>query len=206
MKKIFIIIAIFIAFAGVGLGMYFFGKSKSTEINPPVSKAPDDDLQNQKNNPPKENGPYVGEDFTIIAPPGWIQTHIPTTIVSFQNSQENHPSGSAAEKINFKSYMAVSFDNTQGKTLDEIVKLVKQQTISVAPSVSFSSETSGTIDGQPAKFLEAELAQQDVEFKVIIAIVFKEDKYFTISANTTAQKWPEYQNPFYDAINSFKFK
>jgi len=206
MKKLFIIIIIAIAFFGVGLGMYLYGKSKNIKIDPSASKVPANSLKNQKNNPPKENGPYVGEDFTIVAPPGWIQTHIPTTIVSFHNSQEAHPSGSAAEKINFKSYMAISFDTTQGKNLDEIIKLVKQQTASVAPSVSFNSENDGTIDGRPAEFLEAELTQQDVEFKVIIAIVFKEDKYFTISANTTAQKWSEYKNLLYDAINSFKFK
>ncbi|MFH1559407.1 MAG: hypothetical protein ABIC19_02700 [Patescibacteria group bacterium] len=31
-------------------------------------------------------------------------------------------------------------------------------------------------------------------------------KYFTISSNTTAQKWPEYRDDFYKTIYSFSFK
>ena len=78
--------------------------------------------------------------------------------------------------------------------------------MSVAPSVSFVSEKDGQIDGQPAKFIEAKLNQQNIEFRVLMALVFKGDKYFIISSNTTSEEWPKYQDVFYSVANSFKFK
>lgn len=211
MKKLISAVIIIIAIASIGLIFYFMSKNKNDVTTNNENKIPPQTsnqlLSNEKSSQPKESsGPYVGDDFTIVAPSKWIQTHMPSTLVSFQNSKETQPEGSAAAKINFKSYIAVSFDNAQGKTLDEVAKLVKQQTQSVVPSISFDSETNGTIDSQSAKLIEASLNQQNVDFKVLLAIVMKDNKYFTISANTTAQKWTEYRDVFYNTANSFKFK
>ena len=196
MKKIIIAIIV-VAVVGVGLTFYFLNQNKNSD-NSSLETA---------NSPERTTGLYVGDDFTIVSPKDWIQTHhLPPTLVSFQNPNEKHPEGSAASKINFKSYIAVSFYNTQGKTLEEIAELVKQQVQAVAPSVSFGSETDEMIDGQSAKIIEADLNQQNVDFRVLMAVVMKSDKYFTISANTTAQKWTEYSEIFYDTIRSFKFK
>lgn len=209
MKKILLIV-IAIIIATISVAYYFVSQNKNdipnnNNILPPKTANPP--AINEKTNPPKESDdPYVGDDFTIVSPPDWIQTHMQSTLVSFQNPREAQPENSAAAKINFKSYIAVSFDNTQEKTLDETVRLVKQQTRSVVPTISFDSETSGTIDSQPAKFIEASLNQQDVDFKVLLVIIMKDNKYFTISANTTAQKWTEYRDVFYSTANSFKFK
>lgn len=194
MKKLLTIIIIIIAISGVGLGSYF-----ATTIKQPL-------VDKKINKPAESNNAYIGDDFTIISPTGWIQTHLPSTLVSFQNPKEIQPKGSAAEKINFKTYIAVSFDNAQGKTLNQVTELVRQQVVAVVPSISFAPETIGTIDSQPAKFMEAGLTQQNVEFKVMVAVVLKGDTYFTISNNTTAEKWPEYRDLFYNTADSFKFK
>ncbi len=210
MKKISLIVIAIVIIAIIGLAYYFVSQnknnvSKNNNALPPKTENPP--ATNEKTNPSKESdGLYVGDDFTIASPPSWIQTHMQSTLVSFQDPKETQPENSAAAKINFKSYIAVSFDNTQGNTLDETVKLVKQQTQGVAPAISFDSETDGTIDSQPAKFMEASLNQQDVDFKVLMVIIVKDDRYFTISANTTAQKWTEYRDVFYKTANSFKFK
>jgi len=67
-------------------------------------------LEETANSPERTIGLYVGDDFTIISPKDWIQTHIQSTLVSFQNPNEKHPEGSAASKINFKKFnIAVSF-------------------------------------------------------------------------------------------------
>jgi hypothetical protein len=153
-----------------------------------------------------ETNLYVGEDFTIARPENWIQTHLQSTLVSFQNTSESYPEGSAPAKVNFKSYVAVSFDNTQANTIEEISSLVKQQIQAVIPGASFGSKIKETISGQPAVITEIDLRQQDIDFKVLMGIIMKEDKYFTISANTTTQKWPEYGPIFYDMIRSFRFK
>ena len=195
MKKIISAIIVVVV-VGVGLAFYFLNQDKNSN-NSSLETA---------NSPERTTGLYVGDNFTIVSPKDWIQTHMQSTLVSFQNPAEKYPEGSAAAKINFKSYIAVSFDNTQGKTIEEIAELVKQQVQAVAPSVSFTSETDEIIDGQPVKIMEANLNQQNVDFKVLMAVITKENKYFTISANTTVQKWTEYSEIFYDTIRSFKFK
>lgn len=188
-----VITGVLIIGAGVG---YWLGRGAGTEGGE----------QQKANKDPQFDVPYIGGDFTIIPPAGWIQTQIPSTLVSYQNSKETQPKGSAAEKIKFKSYLAVSFDNVNSKTLNEIVEIVKRQLEGVAPAISFSSVVDGIIGGQPAKLIEADLFMQDIDFKVIMALAMKGDKYFTISNNTTAEKWPEYRDLFYNTLNSFKFK
>ena len=203
MKKTILILIILIVVVGAGLTFYFLNQNKNSNSKETVNLPK---LEEMTNTPESTTDLYVGDDFTIIRPKDWIQTQIQSTLVSFQNPNEKYQEGSAASKINFKSYIAVSFDNTQGKTFEEIAKLVKQQIQAVVPSVSFGSETDEMIDGQPAKIIEADLSQQDVDFKVLMAVIMKDDKYFTVSANTTAQKWTEYNEIFYDTFRSFKFK
>jgi len=208
MKKLLIITAIVVAAIVIaGASLFFFGKKG---IPADSAGAPKD-----TGRPPMEqtasketggNPSYVGDDFTFIPPTGWIQVRLPGTLVSYQNPAEIHPKGSPADKINFKSYIAVSFDNANGQALDAVVNLVKRQTQSVVPAIVFTSINDGMVGGQPAKFLEADLLMQDVDFKVMVAVVLKGDKYFTISYNTTAEKWPEYRDMFYNVAASFKFK
>ncbi|MDP3244770.1 MAG: hypothetical protein Q8M83_03895 [bacterium] len=182
-----------------GLGFYFLKNTENPATPPPVGGS-------ATLAPLSLANPYVGDDFTFIPPTDWILITIPSTLAAYQNPKETQPQGSAAEKIHFKSYVAVSFDNANGQKLDEITNLIKRQIKSVAPTTSFTSETDGQIDGQPAKFMEADLFMQDVNFKVMVALVLKGDKFFTISNNTTTEKWPEYRDIFYGTAESFKFK
>lgn len=188
-KKSIIIILAAAVIIIAGTGVYFLTQRE----------AADGDIKISGNS-------YIGVDFTITPPDGWVQTRILSALVSYQNPKESYPPGSAADKVHFQSYIAVSFDNTNGQTLDQIEKLVEQQIKSVVPSISFISVADGFIDGQPAKFIEADLFMQDINFKVMMAIVLKGDKYFTISNNTTLEKWPGYHELFYAVANSFKFK
>jgi len=198
-KTLIVVIVAAVLVVGAGVG-YWFGRGSG--LNAETPSLPDQHA-NQGSQPGR---PYVGDDFTLIPPTDWIQTHISGTLVSYQNSKEAQPKDSAADKINFKSYIAVSFDKVNGQTLDKITEVIKRQLESVAPAISFAPVTNGTIGGQPAKLIEASLLMQEVDFKVMVAIAMKGDKYFTISSNTTAEKWPEYRDVFYNTLNSFKFK
>ncbi|HRY52450.1 MAG TPA: PsbP-related protein [Candidatus Portnoybacteria bacterium] len=198
-KVLIITVIAGILIVGAGIG-YWLGRGE--EASP--KEEPSDSQETNQN--PQFDAPFVGDYFSFIPPTGWIQTHLPSTLVSYQNSREVQPKDSAAAKINFKSYFAVSFDKTSGQTLDEITKMVKKQLEGVAPAIKFLSTVDGTIGGQPAKLIEADLKMQDVNFKVIVAIAMKGDKYFNISNNTTAEKWPEYRDIFYNVLNSFEFK
>ena len=195
-KILIVVIVAGLLIVGAGIG-YWMGRDTGKQ----------QPAESQKiNQGSQADVPFVGDDFTVVPPTGWIRTQIPSTLVSYQNFSEVQPKGSAAEKINFKSYTAISFDNTNNKTLGEITEIVKRQLESVAPTISFSSIVDGTIGSQPAKLIEADLLMQDINFKVVMAIAMKGDKYFTISSNTTAEKWPEYKDIFYNMLNSFKFK
>ncbi|MFA5086884.1 MAG: PsbP-related protein [Candidatus Paceibacterota bacterium] len=179
-----------------GIGYYLLIQKKPQQEN----------SQSQPQSQSQNNNPYVGDEFTFIPPAGWIRIEIPSTLVAYQNTKEVQPKDSAAEKVHFKSYLAVSFDNANGQKLGEISALVKEQIKASAPAISFTYETKGKIDGQDAQYAEGDLLMQNINFKVIVITVLKGDKYFTISCNTTAEKWPEYRDIFYNTAESFKFK
>jgi len=211
MNKKIAIAAGLVLFLATAAFFYFVGTQQPVSNSKTIAPKTNNSFSKEEKTAAERNGPeqtiypYVGEDFSIVSPDGWIQAQLPSTLVSFLNSRETHPDGSAAAKVNFKSYMAITFDNTNGQSLEEIAESVKQQVSGVVPGVKFS-ETIGNINGQPAKFFEADFDQQNIAFKVMIVIVAKGDKYFTIFANTTAEKWPQYRQSFYDSAASFKFK
>jgi len=201
MKKTLLIVIIAVLVIGAGVVIYFVSQNKEdgTATNTTQTNL---SLTNQAPEPER----YIGNDFTIISPEDWQYATIPGALTAFQNANETHPEGSAAAKINFRTYIAVSFDNVQGRTLEEISSFLQQETLGAIPSTKFVSLTDETVDGQAAKFLEAELTQQEVDYKILLAVVLKGDKYFIISSSTTTDKWSEYKNLFYNTARSFKFK
>ena len=206
MRKTLLFAIISIIIIAIIAGFAYFYRQNSQDKNLPLPAAGNDMATGSLEGDGTDNHPYVGEDFTFIPPAGWIQANLPGVLVAYQNMQETQPQGSAADKINFKSYFAMSFDNANGRQIDQIAELVKQQTKSVAPTVSFVSETDGQVDNQPAKFIEADVLMQDVNFKVLLLIILKGDKYYVLSGNTTAEKWPDYRDVFLNVAKSLEFK
>lgn len=150
---------------------------------------------------------FESDDFKIVVPEGWSTAgQMPGSLVTMMKISEDHSQDPKAQKINFKSYIAVSFDKTQGKTREELLELVKQSLTQMSPETEVKVVEALVIDGQPADFVELSLNQQEVDFKVLVGLIVKGEKYFVISANTTALKYPEYQELFYQTAESFKFK
>jgi len=204
MKKPLIIIIVAIVIIGAGIAVYFFTQSEDTNTNAPTNSA------NQTNASAATNAEsadrYIGDDFTILKPDGWTQSQISGTLVSFHNTNEVHPEGSAARKINFQSYMAVSFDMTNERSLVEINDLTINQIKAAIPSAEVTASSDETVDGQAAKFTVLTLNQQEVDYTIFLAVIIKGDKYYTISGNTTTDKWTEYEDLFYQIAQSFVFK
>lgn len=151
---------------------------------------------------------YVHDDFTITALKGWIQNQLPSTLVSFYNADERHPDGSAALNINFKSYLAVSFETAAGQTFDEINATVTESIQSLIPTAETVSSSDETVNGLPARFTVMTMTQQEVDYEVFVAIVLDEehDRYYSVSCNTTVEKWDEYEADFLAAARSFTIK
>ena len=150
---------------------------------------------------------YEDEEFSIIVPSGWsTQTQLPGTLMTAMNLTESHPNDPAAAKINFKSYISVSFDETDGKTLGALTKMVESQISQTVTSAKVIDQKDETIDGEPAKFIEIALTQQGTDFTVFIAIVIQGNKYYVISGNTPTTKWEENRPLFEHAAESFRLK
>ena len=197
MKKTLIISAVVVSVVvALGFGVYYF--SKQSDENAPFGGAPEgSETQGNK---------YIGEDFTVEQIPGWTVGHVPGTLVSFHNYSEEHPDGSPAAKLNFKSYSAVSFSDTNSQTLEEIYEMNINQLVAMIPSTKAFDVKDETINGLPSKLAALELNQQGVDYTILLAVYLAGDKYYVMSFNTTKEKWPEYKDQFYVSARSFEIK
>lgn len=205
-----VLTVILLLIAAAGAGIYYFSQQKSIQPNTSGINQPQNQLQPQTSSLPTKpaDNKYEGEDFSIIIPEGWdkSQQPLPGTLLALYKNKEDHTDDPNAQKINFKSYMAVSFDRIQGKTKSQILDMIKQSLLQLSPSVKITALPQETVDNQTADLVEISLSQQDVNFKVLVAVIIKGDKYFTLSANTTEKKWASYKEDFYKALKSMVLK
>lgn len=205
MKKTLLVISIVVIVSAVA-GLYFFTQKTSTDTNITQDNAlANNSLATNAKSASAEQR-YQGDGFSLLRPQGWIEGQIPSTLVSFHNNSETHPDGSAAAKINFKSYIAVSFDNLQGKTLEDIHTLTVNNITAAIPSAKVFATSDETVGGQPAKFSAMELNQQDVDYTVLLVLIGGGDKYYSLSFNTTTEKWIASKDEFYRIARSFSIK
>ena len=205
MKKPLIIIIIVILVIGAGAGIYFITREAKTENTNQSTNSVTNSVSNTNNAATQENT-YIGDDFTILKPAGWTQSQLSGSLVSFHDTSEVHPEGSAAEKINFQSYLAVTFDMVNERSLTEINDLTLDQIKETIPSAEVIDSSDEMVDGQPAKFNVFTMNQQEVDYTVFLAVILKGDKYYLVSGNATTDKWSEYKDLFYQTARSFTFK
>lgn len=195
-NKLLIITTIVLILIFIGVGAYFLTQKKTfykgeekTETSKPTKQV------------------FESKDFSIIVPEGWsTERQLPSTLVTITKIDETHPQDPDAQRINFKSYMAVSFSETHGRSVSQIIESTKQEITAMIPSTKLISEKDYTIDGMPAKVHHLKLIQQEVDFTAIVIMVAKGDKYFGITFNTPTSRWTEYQDLFYKTADSFKFR
>lgn len=191
---VFILLGIAVILA-VSAGVYFLIQSKS-DVGPAETNSPADTQQPQNR--------ITTNDFSINLPAGWQQTTpaMGTSAMAVNvNEQIDDP---AAQKINFKSYFAVSYDTLQGGNLNDYIQIVKNQLLQTIPSTTFTREQDMTINGRSTHAIEAELTQQGVNFKILmVAVVGQGEDVWVISFNTTKSVWSEYERMFYGVADSF---
>jgi hypothetical protein len=203
-NKTIVIVSIVLGIVlAVFIGVYLIGQNESPK---PGGTASDTEINDQKDTEQPQNK-LVTDDFEVNLPAGWQQTTpaMGTSAMAINSSEriDDPP----AQKINFKSYFAVSYDTLQDKSLNEYLQLVKsglQQTIS---GVVFTKDQDTTINGKFAHIIEAELTQQGVNFKILMVIITGQGKdVWTMSFNTTKSGWDGYEETFYSVANSFNLK
>lgn len=200
------IVAVVVIGAGVGVYMATRQTNRNDKSNVGNTAAVNRNVNVAANTNTVVDSMYVGDDFTVIQPVGWVQGQIPGTLVSFQNINESHAVGSAAAKINFKSYIAVSFDNTNGKTLDQVYQTTIDGITASIPATNVFITSNETVNGRSAKFAAIEMSRQDVAYTVLLAVYFADGKYYVMSFNTTTEKWIGHKDTFYEVARSFTLK
>lgn len=149
----------------------------------------------------------VTDDFSVDLPAGWKQTAPAMGTSAMAVNTNENINDPAAQKINFKSYFAVSYDALQDKSMSEYLQIVKNGLRQTIPNVVFTKEQNMMIGSKSANAIEAELSQQGVNFKILIVVITgqKEDVW-VISFNTTKSGWDGYKETFYGIANSFSLK
>ncbi len=213
MKNKIVIPVIIIAVAALGIliGFYFIQKNeilinsadKSIDKSAPSKQTEKNNQTSAEQTPNK----LVTDDFEINLPVGWRKT-APALGVSamaiYNDEQINDP---AAQKINFKSYVAVSYDTLQGKSLSEYLQNIKNQLKQTITNVVFAEEHEITINGQAARAVEMDLTQQGVDFKILmIAVAGQKKDVWVMSFNTIKNHWDKNKEIFSDLANSFILK
>lgn len=201
------ILIIAVVAMAAGIGFYFIQKNKapnnSIENTTPPSRV---GINNQADSEQLQNK-LVTDDFDINLPEGWQKTAPAIGASAMAIKADEQLNDPAAQKINFRSYFAVSYDTLQEKNLSEYLQIVKNQLQQTIPSAVFAQEHDTTINSKPARAFEASFTQQGVNFKILmVAIKGVGDDVWVISFNTLQNTWAEYQKAFSDIANSFNLK
>jgi len=203
---IFILIIV-VAVVAALIGFYFVQKNRSPIdfVNNVV--LPDQSGVNNQVSAEQLQNKLVTDDFEITLPAGWRKTEPVMGASAMAINANEQLSDPAAQKINFKSYMAVSYDTLQGKSLSEYSQSVKNQLSQAISNVVFANEQDVMINGRSARAIEAELTQQGVNYKILMVVVTgKGDDVWVMSFNTLQSSWMGYQEVFSGIANSFNLK
>jgi len=198
-NKITIIILIILGIAlAVLVGVYFIKRDKTTNQTPTGNGGVIEQPQSK----------MITDDFSINLPAGWKQAAPVMGSSAMAVNMNENINDPAAQKINFKSYFAVSsYDTLQGKSMNDYLQIIKNSLSQTIPNVVFTNEQDIAINSQPAHAIEAELTQQGVNFKILMVIVVGQgEDVWVISFNTTKSSWDGYKQSFYDIANSFILK
>lgn len=153
------------------------------------------------------SGVFEGEDFRITIPEGWVgTTQLTGTLLTIVKPDETHPDDPAVQSLNFKSYITVLLDKTEGMSVSQLGEAYKDTLIASIPGSSVTGFSDDVINNLPAKIYELDIPQQGINFKLVSEVVAKGDKVFIISLNTTPSKLPIYKNSFYQTAQTFEFK
>lgn len=201
-NKIIIFVSIIVVVAIAVLIGFYFAKQNKSSIDSPENigqQAPVGNEQSQNK--------LVTDDFDIVLPVGWQRIEpAPETLAMAVNVDEqlNDPAG---QKINFRTYFAVSYDTLQGMTMAEYMQRIKDVLSQPASNVFFANEQDVNINNRLVRAVEVELTREGADFKILIVVVRGEgDDVWVMSFNTVKSSWDEYKETFSGIVRSFNLK
>lgn len=223
-KTIIIILIFAVVVAAALVGVYFIRHNKppsnsfqntaqqnqTSDLLNPATNTSTNQTSTQANNPASTIQPQskmITDDFSIDLPAGWKQTAPAMGASAMAVNADENINDPAAQKINFKSYFAVSYDTLKGKNINGYSQTIKNGLSQTFPDAVFANEQDITINGNSAHAMEVEFIQQGVSFKILmVAVAGQGDDAWVISFNTTKSAWEGYKEMFYNVANSFIIK
>jgi hypothetical protein len=147
------------------------------------------------------------EEYSFKPLAGWKESRPPAGVNLMLVNTEEKTGDEALDRINFKSYLAVSYDTLNGRNETEYIDYLKEQIRQASANVNFLSENSQRINNNDAYVMEAEIAQGGANFKVLIAVIGDTGEgRWILSFNTGQITWENYRDEFYQTIDSFRLK
>ena len=144
--------------------------------------------------------------FSIKLPEGWVEVEpvYQSYVTAIKSNEQINNAG--AKELGFNSYYSVVGDTYAKDNEKDYVEDVKNSLKTNFKDIVISNEETRTIEGGNIYFVEAKLNQQNVNFRVLLAIKVTGEKVWIISFNTLEEKWSEYKDLFYDVAESLKIK
>lgn len=155
----------------------------------------------------KQDRVLTKDEFTVKMPAGWAEVPaMPSTSATVMFVKEVVKS-EALQKINFKSYYAVTYDTLNKRGLAGYVTYLKGTLQKLLLGIKFISDKTEKIGGLEARVLEAEVTQKGADFKVLIVVIKGTgEDVWTLSFNTGKETWDTYKDSFYDIARGFQLK
>lgn len=210
-KTIIILVIIIVAGVGIAAGLILkkgdSGVVEMPENVSPGSTAPTGDKNTSPvTDQPNSENVVANDNFSFQYPTGWRSVPPPQGASAMVVAQSEAISDPQALKMNFKSYIAVSYD-TSKNDLIQYADTVKTQLRTAFSEASFLNEKATSINGRDAYAMEAFLNKSGVNFHVLMVMVRGEgDDVWVLSFNTIESLWNSYAVAFGDTANAFVVK
>ncbi|MDD5099130.1 MAG: hypothetical protein PHP35_02200 [Candidatus Colwellbacteria bacterium] len=153
---------------------------------------------------PLESNKIVTDDFRITPPPEWEGRPAPEGALALAIYPKEVISDEKAAAIGFRSYFAVIKDSLGGKTREEYVKFIGEELNKIGDPVTLETTWQTKVDGMEASVLDISIRQQGVDFKTLMFLIWDGGNVWSVSLNTTADKWKSYEDTFFTVGNSFE--
>jgi hypothetical protein len=216
MKKNLVIVILILIILCVGGIIFWYSKllvSGPSPSSPAVSNVnsapmpiPETSGQNQTNQPANENV-FANDDFSLTYPAGWRSVPAMSGVSAMIVKGNENITNPEAKKMNFQSYLAVSYDSSEGKTKEQVIDYVKKEITSALPDVVFSNEKNLTVNSRDAYATEATFTKSGVNFHVLMVVVWGNGSdLWILSFNTLEELWQNYISDFEKITQSFVVK
>lgn len=161
-----------------------------------------------KETPVRENvqSEIEKDGFVIELPEGWVEVEAVTGSSATAMNNKEQINNANAQKIGFRSYYSVIHDVSNGEKVNDYLQKIKDSLTQGFPGITLLNKESKAFDGSPIYYIEADLIQQEIDFKTLLAVHIKDNDIWIISFNTLKENWEAYQNSFYQVAENFKIK